>query len=113
MKSAEMDPQECAQVLEAFDKHAGIAKYWDTEIADPYMSVFKMQKIADYSYCDGEHEISGEELKKFTKKDSYKEKLQAYMDNSIIEELERNPIEVFDSLPKPEKRLLIDLMKER
>lgn len=112
-KSASLSPLECAKVLELADRKLGIDKHWDSIIPDPYTSVFAMDKIADYSYGSEDGEVSGKKLREFVRGKDYRERLEAYLDKTIIDELERNPIEVFDSLPKPEKRLVMDLMKER
>lgn len=112
-KQASLSPVECAQVLDLADRKLGLDRHWDTAIPDPYASVFAMPKLADYSYSSIDGEVSGSDLRAFVKRKDYRERLQAYLDQTVIDELQRNPIEVFDHLPKPEKRLIMDLMKER
>lgn len=111
-KKAAMAPDECAKVLQAIDVRLGLDKYWDSHISDPYATVFALPKLADYSYDDGNSRVSGEDIRSFTKRKNFRETLQAYVSKEIIDELESNPVEVFESLPKPEKRLIVDLMKE-
>lgn len=111
-KSAELHPTKCAALLEVVDKRLGLDKYWDTQFADPYESVFAMSKLADYSYSSDAGSVDGNDLRSYVKREKFRESLESYMSKDIIDELAQNPVEVFSSLPKPEKDLVMSLMKE-
>lgn len=111
-KSASLAPEKCAQLLEVVDKRLGLDKYWDKHFSDPYASVFHMAKFADYSYCSDSGDVSGSDLRAYVKRENFRESLESYVSKEIIDELEQNPVEVFASLPKPEKDLIMGLMKE-
>lgn len=111
-KKASLSPYQFAETLEKVDKFLGLDKYWNNALPDPYESTFSMPKQADYSYAHEGSDVTGSELREFVKSKNFRETLQAYVAKDIIDELQMNPIEVFDSLPNPEKKLIMDLMKE-
>jgi len=53
-KQAYVKPTTFAEALEEFDKVAGIDKYWDSKLTDPYKSTFGPTKLAsdDWVYTD-------------------------------------------------------------
>jgi hypothetical protein len=111
-KKASLEPEVAVKLLEKIDERLGLSKYWDTQFPDPYASVYAMPKFADYHYCGPAGEVSGSDLREYVERKNFRECLESYVSKEIIDELERNPVEVFNSLPVPEKELVMGLMKE-
>jgi hypothetical protein len=112
-KKASLNPNKFAQVLTKLDEQIGLDKYWDSNISDPYSAVFSMPKMADYSYSNGCKEITGNQIRKAVKAENFREKMEGQVSKEIIDEMEGNPVEIFESLPRPTKDLIIDLITEK
>lgn len=105
-----MSPERFAGALEVFDKRAGIDAYWDSHIKDPYLSTFEHTKQASWSYRMHDTVINEKQLRDFAEK--HVESLNGYLNQYIIEDLRKMPIEIFDSLPTPEKEIIVSKMEE-
>jgi hypothetical protein len=113
LKMAEhLDPMKFAEILEAFDKKAGLDRAWGKSIKDPYLSTFETGAIkqAQWSYRMGNDTINGDQLRRFMS--GHPEALRGYVDQHIISELKLYPIEIFDSLPRPAKEVIMMKMQE-
>jgi len=105
-----MDPEAFACALEEFDKQAGISTSWGKDIKDPYLSTFEVTKVAQWSYRDGQDVINEQQLHDFVNK--HIDMLHGYVNDHIIRDLKSMPVEIFDSLPRPEKEIIISKMEE-
>lgn len=108
----DIKPEKCAEILEEFDKKAGLDRAWGKTIKDPYLSVFEsgMIKKASWSYRMGNDVINEDQLRRFMLQ--HPESLDGYIDQHIISELKLYPIEIFDSLPRPAKEVILAKMQE-
>lgn len=101
-KRAEFQGHKLGSVLEQFDRMHGLNVYWDGKLADPYKSCYlpspgETIKVAGTDFS--EEQIR--ELAFNTKK------LARIFDTPAIAEFQRNPIEVFRSLPRPTQEVLV------
>jgi len=99
-----------ASTLEEFDKRCGLDQAWDSHIKDPYLSTFESTKQAGWSYRMGEDVITEDQLRTFFKK--HVRELDGYLQQHLISEMQRDPTNIFDSLPRPEKEIIIYKMQE-
>jgi hypothetical protein len=107
MKRA-MSPSHFAQVLHAFDKKAGLHRYYGGALVDPFLATFA--KHVD-PYQDqriklaSSRELTVEELKTIvgTKFD----KIAEYFGKTIADEMRKDPMTIFDSLPMDAKELIV------
>lgn len=106
-KRASMEPIKFARALEMFDLHSGLDQHWDRTIIDPYQSTFGGMKIAHPIYKFGKA-ISREKIAALATSDA----LQKHFDPNFIAEFQKDPAEVFESLPSPDQRLMVSLMEE-
>jgi len=97
----ETTPADMAEALQVFDQATGLTRYYDKGLSDPYSST--MGKIAeDWSdEVDGDT-ITGADLKKVC--DSGK--LVGYFGQAFCDQFKKNPTEIYDSLPDPEKQVI-------
>ena len=107
-------PEKFASALSALDKYAGVAPRWGASLPDPYQTTFCLLKMADYSWCsnDGEIEVSGDWLRSAAKSPEKSEKkLLGRVSKDVISAFLQDPIEIFASLPTPEKELIVSCLK--
>jgi hypothetical protein len=99
-----------AEALEQFDKQSGISEYWGKDIKDPYLSTYEVTKVAQWTYRQGQDVINEQQLRKFV--DNHLDSLHGYVNDYIIRDMKMMPVEIFDSLPRPEKEIIIAKMEE-
>lgn len=105
-----LSPSKFASVLEEYDKRTGLDEAWDRHVKDPWLSTFETTKVATWSYRMGDDVIDEHQLREFVS--GHLGMLTGYLQNHLIAELQRHPVEIFDSLPKPEKDIIIFKMQE-
>lgn len=113
-RRASIDPFKFATMLQTLDKVAGAATSWDNVFPDPFASVFHMDKVAEYHWHsrDGEMEVSGSQLEGFVKDpEACDKKLRGHVNKDVIEAFVDSPIIVFNSLPDPEKELVLRVLR--
>lgn len=97
-------PVDMAKALEKFDQGTGLDRYYGKGLADPYAST--MGKAASAWSDDEDGQIITEaDLRKIPTT-----KIAGYLGSAFAGQFERNPVEVFESLPKPEKVLIRQLV---
>lgn len=106
----EIEPEKFASVLESFDKRCGLDQAWDRHIKDPWLSTFEITKQAQWTCRMGDDVITESELQDFVR--NHASSLHGYLQQHLISELQRHPIEIFDSLPRPEKEIILYKMQE-
>jgi len=108
-KRASLEPIEFAQALESFDEINELDRYWDRGLTDPYKATFQQIKRASVISFNGEEF----EASKLASLASDKDALKKHFDSNFIIEFEKDAVTVFNSLPTPEKRLIVSLVKDR
>lgn len=106
-KKASFQPREFAEKLAQFDVTNKLDRYWDRGnlgIRDPFRSTFEHIKIAS-KLVVGNHSISPDKVIKLANSDALKETF----DEDFCEKFAEAPVEIFQSLPRPEQELIISL----
>lgn len=103
-----MSPSHFAQVLSAFDKKAGLNRYYGGALVDPFLATFRQQPDPYASQrikLASARELTVEELKTIvgTKFD----KIAEYLGKTIATELQKDPMTIFESLPMDAKELIV------
>jgi hypothetical protein len=98
---AETTPADMAEALQVFDRATGLTRYYDKGLTDPYSST--MGKVADgwSEEVDGET-VTAADLQKAC--DSGK--LVGYFGQAFCDQFKKNPTEIYESLPDPEKQVI-------
>jgi len=105
-KKASLGAEEFAQELERFDKTNRLDQHWDKSlgIRDPYRSTFESVKMAQVAKV-GSATITAEQL-------------QGLVDNGVLKtafsddfctQFADAPMEIFQSLPKPEQEVIMSM----
>ena len=74
------------------------------------MSTYEVTKVAQWSFRQGQDVINEEQLREFV--DKHIGTLHGYINDHIIRDLKSMPVEIFDSLPRPEKEIILAKMEE-
>jgi len=101
-------PQKVADLLYEFDKKAGVSKYWDSKIKDPYQAVMGVEKTASHRFNIGDGTMTDKDLINVLND----KKAEQYLGKAVIEAAKKNPIAIFESLPKPNKEVLYNIYKK-
>lgn len=103
-KSAEAAEIVC-EALRQFDEATGLHHHWDSEVYDPYYSIFGQEKTAEWKFDTHGDRITEKELRQLTQ--SNLDKLTQKFGSEIAEGLRKNPTQIFDSLPLDSKRIIM------
>jgi hypothetical protein len=97
----ETTPADMAAALQTLDEATGLTRYYDRGLTDPYAST--MGKVAEgwSTEVDG-HTLTADDLRKV----AASSKLAGYLGDTFARQFAENPVEIFDSLPSPEKVLI-------
>jgi len=106
-KRAGIQPEVFAECLRQFDVDQGLDTGWDRVILNPWESTFGIDKRASVVWEEGADRVTDGELKNLA--DNHKIKLRDMYGDDMVEEFIRNPVEVFNSMPDPEKKLIARL----
>jgi len=106
-KKNDVTPREFSTKLAHLDKVAGIDTHWDKgSICNPYVSTFK--RMNGRMIKVGEQVVTRGQLMKLAEKDNF----NAAFDKNFVDSFKENPEVIFDSLPRPDKKLIISMMED-
>lgn len=104
-------PETLMRLFAQFDKTAGLDRFWDVPfggIPNPVFSVCREKTAAEEVHDDmlweeGNDRLSGRELRGFLRGGKARWMLEEIMDVRQVDEFMKNPWEIFQSLPVPQK----------
>lgn len=98
---SDTDPMVAAEALSTFDQAAGLDKYYDRGLADPYTSTMGKVAMAWSEEVDGVL-VTEDHLRKV----AADPKLGRYLGQAFASQFQKNAAEIFESLPTPQKVLI-------
>ena len=98
---SETTPADMAEALQVFDQATGLNRYYDKGLTDPYSSTMGKQADGWSEEVDGDT-MTGSDLEKAISSG----KLEGYFGKAFVEQFKKNPTEIFESLPDPEKQVI-------
>ena len=101
----ETTPQDAAEALKVFDKATGLDRHYDRGLNDPYASTMSKTASGWSAEVDG-RTITEPDLQKV----AASKKLAGYLGQSFANDFSKHPVEMFESLPDPEKVLIKQLV---
>jgi len=104
-KRGSVTPGVFANMLMEIDSETGLEHLWDGAISDPFTSTLR-HKEAGYSYTSSQGYVDEEDLKKLTE---FGDLIEKAFGKEFREEFVKKPVDVFKSLPDPEKRTIMKL----
>lgn len=103
-----LSPKEFAQTLYAFDKRAGLDKYYDGYLTNAYETTLGLENPSPkYLYKTAKASITGDELKQLVHAKA--DKLSSYFGKQVVDEMKKYPQTVFDSLPMDHKEIVVGI----
>ena len=109
-KQASVEPEVFAQALRQFDEATGLDAFWDQQIYDPYLSTFGTEKVAEWKFSTHGSSITEAQLKDLTL--SCREELADKFGEELTAALQKTPTKIFDSLPLPQKRIIMRMAND-
>jgi len=109
-----LKPEELAPALAQFDRKNGLDRYWDKDILDPYASL--LTKVAsgfnpgDEVIQVGPLTVTVSALQKLTQN---RRLLVEQFGEEFANEYTNDPVSVFESMPTPQKRIILNLANEQ
>jgi hypothetical protein len=103
-----LTPSHFAQVLHAFDKTAKLNRYYGGALTDPFLATFGRQADPYTGYrikLASSRELTHEELRSIV--GSRFDKIAEYFGRTIAEEMKKDPVAIFDSLPMDAKEIIV------
>lgn len=112
ISSAKKDipPSQFAQLLHGFDKKAGLSKYYGGHLTDPYIASFAYEAnpYDGYVYKTASMSMGDDEIRAGV--NAHYGKIKEYFGQSIADELKKDPVPIFDSLPNDAKEMIGRIM---
>lgn len=111
----QVEADKFAEMLAAFDREAGLEKYHNRFLADPYVATFEekeFRKVASgYNWEDESTglTVSESDLKKVAHEKS--EKLKGFLGETVAREMKKHGYSIFDSLPIDAKIVVAKIAK--
>jgi hypothetical protein len=106
----EMSATDFARLLHGFDKRAGLTKYYDSALTDPYQAVFAQEPTPYGNYTAkmaSGASLTADEIRKVSI-DKYA-KIKEYFGHNIADELKSHGIPIFESLPNDAKEIIASI----
>jgi len=103
-------PEIFCEALRQFDEMTGLNHHWDSSIYDPWFSTYGIQKEAEWSFVHKTQKINEDQLNAVVS-GSYKW-LTEHFGQEFADALRKNPTEIFDSLPLPQKVIIMQLAND-
>jgi hypothetical protein len=105
----DMAPEEVCALVAEFDKVAGLDHRYDKDIPDPYYSIFGFEKDAEdeASWSDqiGNDMVTSEDLNRLAQIGAFG--VKATFGSEFQEEFLKDPVGMYKSLPRTQKKMLI------
>lgn len=104
-------PYQFAQLLNGFDKKAGLNRYYGGYLENPFNSTFAAAPDPYEGYRwqnkTGSRKLTLEEIQKVVKDQN--PKIAEYFGKSVAEEMKKDPVVIFESLPDDSKEIIANI----
>lgn len=101
------DPNTFAQALHEFDKTAGLDKYYDKGVADPWSSSMELEKTASWNADIDGGTLTAADLQKVAQSG----KLKSHFGEAFHNQFAKHAVQIFESLPTPEKVVIAQIAR--
>jgi len=110
-KRSELAPSIFAETLAQLDMYVGADRHWGKDIPDPWLSTFGIEKVARWRWVNGADVLTEEQLVEFGR-GNYSV-LSEHFGDDVAKGLKDKPIQVFESMPLPEKRVIARMAQQQ
>ena len=109
-KHAEIHPEVYAECLQRFDIDQGLDAGWGQIVLDPWASTFGVKTASTIVWEQGAERVTEEELANLAT--NHGDALKEQFTVSFLDEFQKNPVAIFNSMPDPQKKLLARLAND-
>ena len=109
-KYAHVPPDVFCEAVRQFDEATGLHHHWDDGIYDPWYTTYGFVKEAEWSFSTHGSRINEEQLKQLANA-SYKMIIEKFGEE-LANALRKNPVQIFDSLPLDQKRIIMRMAND-
>ena len=105
----QLTPIEFAKVLHGFDKRANLDRHYGGYLTDPYQATFAQEpdQYAGYRQKVAGRQMDGAAIKRIVHEKEAK--IKDYFGQTMVEELKKDPVPIFDSLPMDAKEIIVGI----
>lgn len=107
-----VSPKDMVELISEFDKVAGLEPLYDDRIYDPIFTVYGSNYNSDYDRVKVAQEVSNNDIIRAGKDKEFIKKMLNIFGKDFADNFSKHPIEIFSSMPDPEKDLIISKIKE-
>ena len=102
-------PVEFAQALHSFDKKAGLTRYYNSYLTDPFQATLgpAMAHAPKLSKLASGNELRPDELAMVV--NSKYDEIKSHFGPHLAEELKKDPTSIFESLPNDAKEIIVNI----
>lgn len=104
-----LTPSQFAQMLHGFDKQAGLSRYYGAHLTNPFEATFATQPDPYLGYrtkVAGQN-VTADDLQRIV--NAKYAQIKDYFGPHFADEMRKHPNEVFDSLPRDAKELIVGI----
>lgn len=101
------NPDVFANALYEFDKSAGLEKYYDTSITEPWEATMGIEKKASWTADVDGGTLTEADLQKVAQSG----KLKSHFGEAFQNQFAKHAVQIFESLPTPEKVVIAQIAK--
>jgi hypothetical protein len=109
-KRAELGAELFLDTLVEFDKMAGLDYLYDSDVPDPFYSLFYKAAEEEYSYVDGNDMITEEDLRRLSKVGT--KAIKHTFGEDFMTEFQKDPVGIFKSMPNDQKRMVMHMAND-
>lgn len=106
-----VDPETFAELVHEFDKTAGLDVHYDSDVPDPWTTVFAMEKEAEFTEVLGNIQVGESDLRFLARMRI--SAVKGVFNEEIAEEFQKDPIGVYKSLPIDQRKILANLARSQ
>lgn len=105
---SQVGPEEFAKALYTFDKRAGLTRYYDGQLTNPFSAVFApVQHAPRITKTASGQQVAPDALAAVAN-EKYAT-IKEYFGSSVADELKKNPTAIFESLPNDAKEIIANI----
>jgi hypothetical protein len=105
-------PKEMIEMLNDFDKKAGLASNYDKNVRDPFFTVYGSSINPMYDQEKIASDMYAVKFEKIAKKESFLNKLAQAYGQSFADGFKGDPLNIYKSMPSPDKQNIVNIARE-
>jgi hypothetical protein len=110
--AAALDPDDVVEALFLMDERAGLLNRYGNNLPDPVLSVFGVEKQAEFSWVNGGDYVTESMLKRYSGSNASHAALEDTFEEDLVMNFRRDPVGTFKKMPLEQQTLLSRLASQ-